>query len=222
MSPSGRSERGLAFLPAGADDTTLAKAAAANQREWIVRTARAGGGAVHRGRGATWVVSPRTACLAFPSLSAASGRFPAARGRERRARRRGDRGVLLVVAAHPSPRSARPPPRARIRGGLAGALDGDRARPSPAGRRPARCRRRRGRRGLDADDPSLRRRRIDLRPARARPGTAAPRLARRRLAGRAPGGACRRVRHGGKARRRRPLRRRGGAGQSVAAASGAP
>jgi hypothetical protein len=58
MSPSGRSERGPAFLPAGADDTTLAKAAAANQREWIVRTARAGGGAVHRERGATWVVSP--------------------------------------------------------------------------------------------------------------------------------------------------------------------
>ena len=71
MSPSGRSERGPAFLPAGADDTTLAKAAAANQREWIARTARAGGGAVHRGRGATWVISPRTACLAFPSLSAA-------------------------------------------------------------------------------------------------------------------------------------------------------
>lgn len=70
MSPSGRSERGLAFLPAGADGETLARAAAANQREWIVRTARADGGAVHRERGATWVVSPRTTCLAFPSLSA--------------------------------------------------------------------------------------------------------------------------------------------------------
>ena len=70
MSPSGRSERGLAFLPVGADDATLATAAAANQREWIVRTARASGGSVHRGRGATWVVTSRTACLAFPSLSA--------------------------------------------------------------------------------------------------------------------------------------------------------
>ena len=50
-------------------------------------------------RGATWVVSPRSSLPRVPLALGPSGRFPAARGRERRARRRSDRGVLLVVAA---------------------------------------------------------------------------------------------------------------------------
>ena len=222
MSPSDRTERGLAFLPVGADDTTLAKAAAANQREWIVRTARAGGGAVHRGRGATWVVSPRTACLAFPSLSAgrAASLLPEVVSAAR--------GAGVIEASCWSSLPTRPPDlHARLlalgfeEGWQAHwmAIELDRLRPAgvPHGVVVAEAGE-----GWTPTTLPLRRRRIDDRPARARPGTAAPRLARRRLAGRAPGGARRRVRHGGKARRRRPLRRRGGAGQSVAAASGAP
>lgn len=58
------------MLARGASDGDLVRAAAANQTEWIVRTAEAAGGIVRRERGVTWTVSRDGATLAFPEVSA--------------------------------------------------------------------------------------------------------------------------------------------------------
>jgi GNAT superfamily N-acetyltransferase len=57
------------MLARGASNGDLVRAAAANQAEWMLRTAEAAGGTVHRERGASWAVSPAGAVLAFPELS---------------------------------------------------------------------------------------------------------------------------------------------------------
>ena len=57
------------MLARGASNGDLARAAAANQTEWMLRTAEAAGGTVHRERGASWALSPAGAVLAFPHLS---------------------------------------------------------------------------------------------------------------------------------------------------------
>ncbi len=57
------------MLARGASNGDLVRAAAANQTEWMLRTAEAAGGAVHRERGASWALSPAGAVLAFPQLS---------------------------------------------------------------------------------------------------------------------------------------------------------
>ncbi len=57
------------MLARGASDGDLVRAAAANQTEWMARTAEAAGGIVHRERGVTWAASPAGAVLAFPELS---------------------------------------------------------------------------------------------------------------------------------------------------------
>jgi GNAT superfamily N-acetyltransferase len=57
------------MLARGASSGDLVRAAAANQTEWMLRTAEAAGGTVHRERGAGWAVSARGAVLAFPELS---------------------------------------------------------------------------------------------------------------------------------------------------------
>ncbi|MGH3110356.1 MAG: GNAT family N-acetyltransferase [Gaiellaceae bacterium] len=57
------------MLARGASDGDLVRAATANQTEWMVRTAEAAGGVVHRERGATWAVSKVGAVIAFPELS---------------------------------------------------------------------------------------------------------------------------------------------------------
>jgi GNAT superfamily N-acetyltransferase len=57
------------MLARGAANGDLVRAAAANQAEWLLRTAEAAGGAVHRERGASWAVSPAGAVLAFPQVS---------------------------------------------------------------------------------------------------------------------------------------------------------
>lgn len=57
------------MLARGASNGDLVRAAAANQAEWMLRTADAAGGVVHRERGADWAVSPAGAVLAFPELS---------------------------------------------------------------------------------------------------------------------------------------------------------
>jgi GNAT superfamily N-acetyltransferase len=58
-------------LARGASDGDLVRAAAANQTEWMIRTAEAADGSVHRERGVTWAVSKAGAVLAFPELSTA-------------------------------------------------------------------------------------------------------------------------------------------------------
>ena len=57
------------MLARGASNGDLVRAAAANQTEWMLRTAEAAGGTVHRERGASWALSPAGAVLAFPQLS---------------------------------------------------------------------------------------------------------------------------------------------------------
>jgi GNAT superfamily N-acetyltransferase len=57
------------MLARGASNGDLVRAAAANQTEWMLRTAEAAGGAVHRERGASWALSQAGAVLAFPQLS---------------------------------------------------------------------------------------------------------------------------------------------------------
>jgi ribosomal protein S18 acetylase RimI-like enzyme len=57
------------MLARGAANGDLVRAAAANQTEWMLRTAEASGGVVHRERGVAWAVSPAGAFLAFPELS---------------------------------------------------------------------------------------------------------------------------------------------------------
>ncbi|HEX2427253.1 MAG TPA: GNAT family N-acetyltransferase [Gaiellaceae bacterium] len=57
------------MLGGGQPDTTLVRAAAANQTAWLARIAEAAGGTVHRERGVTWMVSRAGAVLAFPRLS---------------------------------------------------------------------------------------------------------------------------------------------------------
>jgi GNAT superfamily N-acetyltransferase len=57
------------MLARGASNGDLVRAAAANQTEWMLRTAEAAGGAVHRERGASWALSSAGAVLAFPQLS---------------------------------------------------------------------------------------------------------------------------------------------------------
>jgi GNAT superfamily N-acetyltransferase len=57
------------MLARGASNGDLVRAAAANQAEWMLRTADAAGGVVHRERGAHWAASPTGAVLAFPELS---------------------------------------------------------------------------------------------------------------------------------------------------------
>ena len=57
------------MLARGASNGDLVRAAAANQTEWMLRTAEAAGGAVHRERGACWALSSAGAVLAFPQLS---------------------------------------------------------------------------------------------------------------------------------------------------------
>lgn len=58
-----------AVLARGASDGDLVRAAAANQTEWVARTADAAGGIVRRERGVTWTASQAGAMLAFPELS---------------------------------------------------------------------------------------------------------------------------------------------------------
>jgi hypothetical protein len=55
-------------LARGASDGDLVRAAAANQTEWIARTAEAADGIVRREKGGTWGASPAGAVLAFPEL----------------------------------------------------------------------------------------------------------------------------------------------------------
>jgi GNAT superfamily N-acetyltransferase len=57
------------MLARGASNGDLVRAAAANQTEWMLRTAEAAGGTVHRERGASWAIWPTGAVLAFPELS---------------------------------------------------------------------------------------------------------------------------------------------------------
>jgi GNAT superfamily N-acetyltransferase len=57
------------MLARGAANGDLVRAAAANQTEWMLRTAEAAGGTVHRERGVAWAVSAAGAVLAFPELS---------------------------------------------------------------------------------------------------------------------------------------------------------
>jgi GNAT superfamily N-acetyltransferase len=57
------------MLAHGVLDGDFTRAAAANQTEWMARTAEADGGFVRRERGVTWVVSRAGATLAFPELS---------------------------------------------------------------------------------------------------------------------------------------------------------
>ena len=57
------------MLARGASSGDLLRAAAANQTEWMARTAEAAGGIARRERGATWTASPAGAALAFPELS---------------------------------------------------------------------------------------------------------------------------------------------------------
>jgi GNAT superfamily N-acetyltransferase len=57
------------MLAPGASDGDFTRAAAANQTEWMARTAEAAGGFVRRERGVTWMVSRAGARLAFPELS---------------------------------------------------------------------------------------------------------------------------------------------------------
>jgi GNAT superfamily N-acetyltransferase len=57
------------MLARGAANGDLVRAAAANQTEWMLRTAEAAGGVLHRERGAAWAVSPGGAVFAFPELS---------------------------------------------------------------------------------------------------------------------------------------------------------
>jgi predicted N-acetyltransferase YhbS len=57
------------MLARGASNGDLVRAAAANQREWMLRAAEAAGGVVHREPGVCWAVSPTGAVLAFPELS---------------------------------------------------------------------------------------------------------------------------------------------------------
>jgi GNAT superfamily N-acetyltransferase len=57
------------MLARGASNGDLVRAAAANQTEWMLRTAEAAGGVVHRERGVAWAVSAAGAVLAFPELS---------------------------------------------------------------------------------------------------------------------------------------------------------
>jgi ribosomal protein S18 acetylase RimI-like enzyme len=57
------------MLARGASNGDLVRAAAVNQAEWMLRTAEAAGGVVHRERGADWAASPAGAVLAFPELS---------------------------------------------------------------------------------------------------------------------------------------------------------
>jgi GNAT superfamily N-acetyltransferase len=56
-------------LSRGASNGDLVRAAAANQTEWLARTAEAAGGIARRERGVTWTASPAGAALAFPELS---------------------------------------------------------------------------------------------------------------------------------------------------------
>jgi len=56
-------------LSRGASDGDLVRAAAANQTEWMARTAEAAGGIVRTEPGVTWTVSTAEAVLAFPELS---------------------------------------------------------------------------------------------------------------------------------------------------------
>jgi GNAT superfamily N-acetyltransferase len=58
-------------LARGASSGDLVRAAAANQTEWMARTADAAGGIVRRERGVTWTASTAGAVLAFPELSRA-------------------------------------------------------------------------------------------------------------------------------------------------------
>jgi GNAT superfamily N-acetyltransferase len=57
------------MLARGASSDDLVRAAAANQAEWMLRTAEAAGGSVHRERRVAWCVSPAGAVLAFPQLA---------------------------------------------------------------------------------------------------------------------------------------------------------
>lgn len=57
------------MLGRGASNGDLVRAAVANQTEWMLRTAEAAGGTVHRERGASWAASPAGAVLAFPQVS---------------------------------------------------------------------------------------------------------------------------------------------------------
>jgi GNAT superfamily N-acetyltransferase len=57
------------MLARGGSDGDLVRAAAANQAEWMLRTAEAAGGTVHRERGVAWCVSTAGAVLAFPELT---------------------------------------------------------------------------------------------------------------------------------------------------------
>ena len=57
------------MLERGAANGDLVRAAAANQTEWMLRTAEAAGGIVHRERGVAWAASAAGAHLAFPELS---------------------------------------------------------------------------------------------------------------------------------------------------------
>ncbi|HWM11520.1 MAG TPA: GNAT family N-acetyltransferase [Solirubrobacteraceae bacterium] len=57
------------MLTRGTSNGDLVRAAAANQTEWMLRTAEAAGGTVHRERGASWALSRAGAVLAFPQLS---------------------------------------------------------------------------------------------------------------------------------------------------------
>jgi GNAT superfamily N-acetyltransferase len=56
-------------LARGASRGDLARAAAANQTEWLARTAEAAGGIVRRERGVTWTASRAGAAISFPELS---------------------------------------------------------------------------------------------------------------------------------------------------------
>jgi ribosomal protein S18 acetylase RimI-like enzyme len=57
------------MLARGAANGDLDRAAAANQAEWMLRTAEAACGVEHRERGTAWAVSPAGAVLAFPELT---------------------------------------------------------------------------------------------------------------------------------------------------------
>ncbi len=57
------------MLARGASNGDLVRAAAANQTEWLLRTAEAAGGTVRREPGASWAVSRAGAVLAFPEVS---------------------------------------------------------------------------------------------------------------------------------------------------------
>jgi GNAT superfamily N-acetyltransferase len=55
-------------LARGASNGDLVRAAAANQTEWMARTAEAAGGIVRRERGVAWMSSTAGATIAFPEL----------------------------------------------------------------------------------------------------------------------------------------------------------